>query len=117
MSHVTQPSEPVASPRITLKLKERNVSPVIRISDETYKMLQERAMPFVDTPETVIRRLLEETSPNRPSRNTSSQAAAVTEAPSHVRDLDPDAPDGLHYTRIIKAHLGDREMTRTNWNR
>lgn len=117
MSNITQPSKPDASPRITLKLKERNMSPVIRISDDTYRMLQELAMPFVDTPETVIRRLLEETSLSKPSRNTSSQPAAVTESLSHVRDLDPDAPDGLHYTRIIKVRLGDREMTRTNWNR
>lgn len=32
---------------------------VIEVSDETYKELQRRAEPFVDTPEDVIRRLLQ----------------------------------------------------------
>jgi hypothetical protein len=34
------------------------VSPTIRISQETYEHLQQHAEPFVDTPDSVIRRLL-----------------------------------------------------------
>ena len=35
------------------------MSPTIRIDDDVYRVLQSRAEPFVDTPNTVLRRLLE----------------------------------------------------------
>ena len=37
------------------------MAPSIRVGDEKYQALKQHAEPFVDTPETVIRRLLAET--------------------------------------------------------
>ena len=41
-----------------LRCQRGNAMPVIRVSDAVYRELQRRAQPFVDTPDTVLARLL-----------------------------------------------------------
>ena len=50
--------------------------PTIRIDNDVWKALQERARPFVDTPNVVLRRLLELHSPVSPPINKASERKA-----------------------------------------
>ncbi len=83
--------------------------PVVRIPDPVFERLQAIATPFVDTPATVIERLLEfyehhqvTPSPQRP----------VTRVDG--RPFDPETPPDLLYTRILSAEFGGHPAS--NWN-
>jgi predicted transcriptional regulator len=52
------------------------MSPTIRISDETYRALQNLARPFEDTPDSVIRRLLEQAEAGRPPERVAREPAS-----------------------------------------
>lgn len=56
-------------------VKEVDVMPTIRIDDEVYELLQRKAQPFVDTPNSVLRRelgLTDEPVQARPERRTNA---------------------------------------------
>jgi len=96
--------------------------PVIRISEPTFQRLQALATPLVDTPSTVVERLLDlyddvkaagkhlaggthAQPPNPPKRELGL---------SHIPQLDPeDAPDFTH-ARIVSGNFGGRLVR--NWN-
>ncbi|MBD0264424.1 MAG: hypothetical protein ICV78_17355, partial [Tolypothrix sp. Co-bin9] len=83
--------------------------PVVRIPDTIYKRLQAIAVPFEDTPITVIERLLSEyEARHKPQEIIESE---------NYRVLDPDAPPNLHHTRVIRAVIGGSEIRQPNWNK
>ena len=43
------------------------MTPTIRVDDEVYALLQERAEAFIDTPNTVLRRILGSGRPRAPA--------------------------------------------------
>lgn len=86
------------------------MSPVIRISDGTFERLQKHAQPFVDTPETVIGRILEfyESHGQR-------QVSEPKEQPRFAGGaLDPENHPDLHHTRLISAEFDGRPAR--GWN-
>jgi hypothetical protein len=83
--------------------------PVIRIPDPIYKRLQAIAVPFEDTPITVIERLLSEYETRYKPQQTSET--------ENYRVLDPDTPSNLHHTRVIRAAIGGSEIRQPNWSK
>lgn len=83
--------------------------PVVRIPEPIYKRLQAIAVPFEDTPVTVIERLLSEYEARHPSQQ-------IIESENY-RVLDPDAPGNLHHTRLIRAVIDGSEIRQPHWNR
>ena len=92
------------------------MSPVIRITDEVFERLQRVATPLVDTPASVIGRLLD-------FYDTHQKSMVPVPAPvktqssgfhSEARKFDPGQPPDLAHTRVISAHLDGR--TASNWN-
>jgi hypothetical protein len=84
--------------------------PVIRISDETYAMLQQLGKPFEDTPDSVIARIAEAELSRR-----GNKTEAVPES-DEVLDLDPETPPDLTHTRVRYARLGTEQIPKPNWN-
>jgi hypothetical protein len=83
--------------------------PVIRIPDPLYKRLQDLAVPFEDTPITVLERLLDD-------YEARHKIPQTNEHEKH-RVLNTDAPSDLHHSRIIRASISGTEIRRPNWNR
>lgn len=86
--------------------------PDIQLSDSNFQRLQHLAVPFTDTPDTVVGRLLnhfEDASANGSARNGQSDSSA--------KRLEPDAPDDLSFTRVRAASFGNVEIGRPNWNK
>ncbi|WP_148220315.1 T4SS efffector SepA family protein [Nostoc punctiforme] len=83
--------------------------PVIRIPDPIYKRLQALAVPFEDTPITVIEKLL-----NEYEARYQPQQVFETE---NYKVLEPDTPSNLHYTRVLRAVIGSQEIHQPNWNK
>ena len=81
----------------------------IRIPDETYDRLKAIAEPFVDTEATVISRLLDYYDQNgysQPATNAKTNGELVQ---------DPDHPDSLLHTRVLRAQFSD-EAVPPKWN-
>lgn len=89
--------------------------PVVRIPDSVYERLQMHATPFVDTPATVIERLLNayEAHLTRTPPETRPPAPSPVDA-SPVVTLDPDDPPDLQHTRVLSAEIGGERAS--NWN-
>lgn len=98
--------------KIMLKTrKEIWKMPVIRVPDSTYKRLQQRAEPFVDTPADVIDRLLDEYEIHRSIREDVYEAKRN----ASVRVLDPDTYGELSHTKVLSAQVGDIKVKRPDW--
>jgi hypothetical protein len=67
------------------------MSPTVRIDEEVYEKLKENAEPFVDTPNTVLRRLLG----LGPAGSSDLQQAADTDADESADALLNESNDGL----------------------
>lgn len=80
----------------------------ISISDATFERLKAIAEPLVDTEDSVISRLLDQNSNSEPA--VSGAALAEPELA-----LDPDAPDDLHHTRVLRAVFADEPVS-PKWN-
>ncbi|MCH7954335.1 MAG: hypothetical protein IIC40_01195 [Candidatus Marinimicrobia bacterium] len=88
------------------------MSPTIRIPDDIYKRLQKLAKPFVDTPAAIIERLLDfNDNYYKMEMKPSSDDTGIS-----VRKLDPNSPEDLSHTRILKAHFGSANVDRPGWN-
>jgi len=90
----------------------------IEIPERLLKRLQRHATPFVDTPVTVIERLVDffeqhnRKHQRKDSSITNSKYAAVGVS-SEVRELDPKRPPSLFHTRV----RGEFDSTSfSNWN-
>jgi hypothetical protein len=92
--------------------------PVIRIPDPVFERLQTIAKPFVDTPATVIERLLDfYDSRTRITTEAQPQGSAPHKDRPFVTvttDFDPHDPPSLKHTRVIKAEIGGLEAQ--SWN-
>ena len=87
--------------------------PTIEISQDNFLRLQALATPLVDTPDTVIKRLLD---------GSNGDSASRTAQPGDVRqfdglELDPDSPENLTFTRVRSASFGSKQISRPNWNK
>jgi hypothetical protein len=100
--------------------------PVVRIPDSIYKRLQEIAVPFEDTPVTVIEKLLDEYEARQKSQQisqaedfseTSNSAAENYLATENYHVLNPDSPGNLHHTRVLQAYINNQQIKKPNWNR
>jgi hypothetical protein len=82
--------------------------PDVSLTPKTFERLQRLAKPFVDTPETVIARLLDL------HEGQQGQALAGAEPPRGTRRFDPlDAPD-LTHTKLVAAEIDGKPAR--NWN-
>ncbi|MFC1541271.1 T4SS efffector SepA family protein [Candidatus Latescibacterota bacterium] len=91
------------------------MSPVIRISEPIYDKLQSIAAPFIDTPASVIERLIDFYEVN--SDNKTFSPTFELQQNVHTQDileLNPDNPPNLTHTKIIEATFGDDDAY--NWN-
>ena len=101
--------------------------PIVIIPEPIYKRLQAIAVPFEDTPITVIERLLNEYEA-RCQPNDVDDIEDIIEDDDDIEDiieddddieniLDPDNPDNLRHTRVMQAVIGDIEIRQPHWNR
>jgi hypothetical protein len=86
----------------------------ITVSDSTFLKLQQLAVPFVDTPESVVARLADDelgrsggTNPRLPKSPTPHDTAL---------HLDPDRHESLTHARLISASVDGKELHRPKWN-
>jgi hypothetical protein len=91
--------------------------PVIRISDDTFAMLQKVAQPLVDTPDSAIRRALavylsrEETKSEVAAAPTKPQ---VEQHPHVLKQFDPDSPPDVTHTSFLNGEVAGAKVD--NWN-
>ena len=108
----------------------------IEVSVETYDRLQRRAVPFEDSPDSVIARLLDQSGtegdgPAAGERATNGTAsggdAALESGPAgwtqgfgasaeiDVDVDDPFNPPSLKHTKVLRAEVDGREVPKANW--
>lgn len=93
---------------------EALMSPVVRISDETYEKLQALAKPFVDTPDSIISRLADA---GLSGAAISSAGSSLSKPETPLKELDPDSPGSLTHTKLRSARFGDEAIQKPNWNK
>ena len=87
--------------------------PSVDLSEATFKRLQALAKPLIDTPDSVIDRLLdhyEDAGQGRPS------PAANGKDPADVIRFDAAEVPSLTHAKLRKASFGGRDLSRPNWN-
>jgi hypothetical protein len=99
-------------------LRIAQMSHVIRISEPIFLRLQALATPFVDTPASVIERLLDyylETNGDsfHPKQSRIATASKTTGG-SEPRIFDPSQPPDLRHTRVINAQFATYSAKK--WN-
>lgn len=91
--------------------------PTIQVSDENFARLQAAATPFVDTPDSVIGRLLDLTGSSLsfvpPSDNSAATVHAAIRSPTKIRECVVDEGD-LAFTKVLSATIGSRRASK--WN-
>ena len=96
----------------------------IEISPETYSRLQQRAVPFKDSPDSVIARLLNESvrsmAEPRPqaldqSFGESSPQLSGNVAPADIAIDNPFNPPNLKHTKVLRAEVGGQQISKANW--
>ena len=96
----------------------------IEISQETYSRLQQKAIPFKDSPDTVIARLLNESersmNERRPQSTDQGLGVSLSQlggevAPADITIDDPFDPPSLKHTKVLRAEVADRQTNRANW--
>lgn len=86
------------------------MSPTIILSDETFVRLQSLAVPFVDTPESVISGLIEAEVARR-------QGGAPSDSPKEEAiQVDPDRPESLTHSKLLGAIVDGTPLHRPKWN-
>lgn len=86
------------------------MSPLVEIPEPVFKRLQELAEPLVDTPASVIAKLLD----SYGARGVESGHARETSGHNKsVRSFDPSAPPSLLHTHVREASFGERSTSRT----
>lgn len=85
----------------------------IELSDSTFSRLQAHAVPLVDSPETMILRLLDAYEGKREEGEEAQQSG-----PRDVRDFDPFNPPDLTHTKVLTAMFAGSvvEPAETHWN-
>jgi hypothetical protein len=88
--------------------------PAITISDATFAKLKSIAEPFVDTPESLIERLIDEKIDSS-SNGPDGRGVRPSGTPDALL-VDPDSHESLSFTRVLSAKVNGREMHRPKWN-
>ena len=89
--------------------------PVIRIPDLTYQRLQAIAIPFENTPITVIERLLSEYEARQKQQELGNiETQKLAESEKYIV-LDPETPSDLHHTKVIKCIIAGKEIRLPKW--
>jgi len=102
----------------------------IELSDPTFHRLQNLAIPLVDEPENVVKRLLDLWDSEHTSRAgltepyKAAQAYATAKAVPNVsmttsgtpRSFDPVAAPSLTHTKLLSAKIAGSSMLRPTWN-
>ncbi len=88
--------------------------PVIRISDPVFGRLQKIAAPFVDTPASVIERLLDFYESRSNHDKQPQQSSTLFEADVAINDFDPYDPPDLTHTHNVKARISGQRAS--SWN-
>ena len=108
----------------------------IEVSLETYDRLQRRAVPFEDSPDSVIARLLDK-SGREGDGATAGEGAAIekdgggdvlsgsgeggsaqafgADSGIDVAVDDPFSPPSLKHTKVLRAEVDGREVPKANW--
>ncbi|MDE0031254.1 MAG: hypothetical protein OXU42_17865 [Deltaproteobacteria bacterium] len=86
--------------------------PEISILQSTFERLQRYAKPFVDTPDTVITRVLDALEQQVNQHPPVSKQAAEAE-----RRLNPNALPNLTHSKVLEASIGGQPISKPNWNR
>ncbi len=84
--------------------------PEIIIEQSTFERLQSHAKPFVDTPDTIVRRALDALE-KREEQSTSQKDYSISE-----RKIDPHRLPNLTHTKVLDASIGGEFIDRPNWN-
>jgi hypothetical protein len=87
--------------------------PQIELSTATFGRLQQLAEPFVDTPETVINKLIDayESRAKAPAA-VESQASGTT-----AKAFNPASPPDLKHTKVLSAKVDGEALEKgANWN-
>lgn len=82
--------------------------PTIEISEQTFKRLQELARPLVDTPDSVIERLLI-------LRPSSDKPQPLETRNGGGSEFDPATPPDLTFAKLRSARFGEKNVERPNW--
>ncbi len=90
--------------------------PTVEISSPTFRKLQELAEPFVDTPEDVIRRLVDAAIQSGDSAKPEETGPLQSKGPRQAMMIDPEHPEDLTHTRILKARIDGEPVPRPKWN-
>jgi len=85
--------------------------PGIELTETTFRRLQSRGVAFVDTPESVICRLLDQA---EGENRVQVKAGHYQDSHLVVRKLDVDKTADLKHTKILNARFANRVAS--NWN-
>ncbi|NOG54598.1 MAG: hypothetical protein HND57_09780 [Planctomycetes bacterium] len=88
--------------------------PVITLSEAAFEELKLIAEPFVDTPESLVGRLIHEEVLRRGKELPDDEARKCNGG--QIIKLDPDWPEDLTHTRLLSASLDGRPVHRPKWN-
>jgi hypothetical protein len=90
--------------------------PAIEIPDYLFARLQKLAVPLVDTPVTVIERLLGsyEAQTGQASPSTGQPESRESRRPQHQSEFEPRTVPSLRHTRILAAEFAGRKAD--GWN-
>lgn len=94
------------------------MAPVIRISDDTFAMLQKIAQPLVDTPDTAIRRALGaylERKPIEPPATSLPIGTVANQDPSNSRQFDSDSPPDLTHASFLSGDVDGTAVKKWNY--
>ena len=91
------------------------MAPVVRISDETFEMLQQVALPLVDTADSAIRKALEVYLDVEGKKHTVEKIEMpCRDLLSSTKIFPPDKPPNLTHTSFINGQVGDTKVSK--WN-
>lgn len=91
--------------------------PTLEISESIFARLQKLAVPLIDTPATVLERLLDhyEHRSERPPQLSTTAPPPGPSVAGGSEQLNPDSPPDLRHTRVLVARFGSR--TASGWNK
>lgn len=86
--------------------------PVIRISDDTFALLQQVAQPLVDTPDSAIRKALGVYLAS--NKTGTKKVEPVPPKPNGSREFDPNSPPDLTHTGFLTGEVAGKVVS--HWN-
>ncbi|MEW5943593.1 MAG: hypothetical protein AB1710_07060 [Pseudomonadota bacterium] len=93
------------------------MAPVVRISDDTFAMLQKIAQPLVDTPDSAIRRALGvylEWQQRNPSAEPTPKRQPIPSKATAGKFFKPDSPPDLTHTSVLSGNIAGTSVNK--WN-